>query len=111
MNAEPLTSYSVRPEALIDKCSIYSSRFWNLSEIGGTPMRNTVGSSHICRYMRKHEYQNGRVPDFPRTSQATLLTAICADVEQGHPVFVFKGKRLLAREVVVDVRIYVQTYA
>ena len=96
---------------LVEKYSITADRMWNLDETGTTPGVDTKGETRQRRYVRRRGTREMRVPEFVRTSRATVMPVVSADGQQGPPLFIFKGKRLPFREVVVNGRVEVQTYA
>ena len=51
------------------------------------------------------------MPEFVRASRITVVPVISAAGETGTPLFVFKGKRMPYRHVVVDGMVRVETYA
>ena len=111
VNAETLCIHFAKIERLVDKYKIDKQRMWNLDETGTTPGKDSKGATRQRRYMRRTGAGEMRVPEFVRTSRATVMPVVSADGEQGPPLFVFKGKRLPYREVLVEGRVEVQTFS
>lgn len=61
--------------------------------------------------MRRDGYRSLKLPEFVRASRMTLMSVVSAASDSGPPLFVFKGKTLPYRDVIVDGVIVTQTYA
>ena len=84
---------------------------WNQDETGGTPGRDTNGNSRRRRYLTRSSHKNCQIPEWERTNRATLLVAISGDADTGPPLFLFKGKRIVYRQLIQNGDIVLQTYA
>ena len=110
-NAETLTTHLAKIKQLIADYSIDELRFWSLGETGSTPGRDTKGNCRKQRFMRRNGSREARVPDLTRSGRVTIMPFISAIGERGPPLFVFKGRRISFRQVIVDGQVRTQTCA
>ena len=84
---------------------------WNLDETDTMPSNDAKWRTRLKQYMRRCGTRTMRVPEFVRTSRATVLPVLRAERQAIPPFYVFKGSCLPYREVSVDSKVEVQTYA
>lgn len=68
------------------------------------------GNKKVRRYATRGTQLDMRVPDFVRTSRATLLPVINAAGDTGPPLFVLKEAALPYRKVLIKGKVQLETY-
>ena len=110
VSAETLTAHIAKIEVLVQHFQIDAKRFWNLDETGTTPVKDTRGNFRQKHYIRRGGACEHRVPDFDHASRVTVLPVVSASGETGPPLFVFKGKCIPYRQVLVGGALRAETY-
>ena len=91
VNAEALTTHFACIEKLVKDYNIDTARIWNLDETGGTPGRDVVSNTSVKVVTRRNSDSDVQVPEFIRTSRATVMAVINGAGDSAPPLFVFKG--------------------
>eukprot|EP00171_Calliarthron_tuberculosum_P006015 IDg6015t1 len=106
-----LTTHFATLAMLFDKFGFDAQRVWNLDETGATPDKDVNGRSSCRRFLDRRGLQDLKIAEFRRTHRVTMLPAISAAGSVAPPLFVFKGKKIPYREVLLGGKAVVQTYA
>ena len=94
VNAETITTFFATLEKLIHKHHIDEFRLWNLDETEYTPETELTGNTNKRRGMRRSGTGHVRLPEFVRSSRATLLAVCSASGHRAAPMVVFKCQKL-----------------
>lgn len=112
----PLPSYLcsnyLKPGAIISRRVSHSYRsFCGFCRDRGTPAKRYLWKREASTRSTKNAMRDVRMPEWIRTNRITLVSVINAEGDTASPLFVFRGKLLSYRKIVVDRHVAVQTYA
>ena len=111
VTVQNITMHLATIKQLVIDNRIDAARLWNLDEIGCTPRKDLRENIRKRRALRRDDTMDTQLADWSNTARTTLMAVVSASGDTGPPLFVFNGKNIPYRSVLINSVVVNETYA